>query len=189
MVDHVVFLGAVRDISGDFVNVLAFRSGLRTGKTTREIELRVDTRVLVQLLKRIGPGAIRSPRTITKVIEDLLVGALSSRNCGFDPLRVSQWEWEKQRWPSYHAITFHKPYRGLALSLVPMTDSLIWANTRGDLEVRVYLFLSNRNVCQLVAEGVKARLDQTRSKRSRFITLFHAATKSFTNFSLESAHA
>ena len=28
-----------------------------------------------------------------------------------------------------------------------------------------------------------------RSKRSRFITLFQAATKSFTNFSFESAHA
>jgi len=33
------------------------------------------------------------------------------------------------------------------------------------------------------------RRAQTRSKRSRFITLVHAATKSFTNFSLESAHA
>jgi len=30
---------------------------------------------------------------------------------------------------------------------------------------------------------------EARSKRSRFITLFHAATKSFTNFSFESAHA
>jgi len=30
---------------------------------------------------------------------------------------------------------------------------------------------------------------QARSKRSRFITLFHAATKSFTNFCLESAQA
>ena len=33
------------------------------------------------------------------------------------------------------------------------------------------------------------RRDQARSKRSRFITLVHAATKSFTNFSFESAHA
>ena len=33
------------------------------------------------------------------------------------------------------------------------------------------------------------RSDQARSKRSRFITLVHAATKSFTNFSFESAHA
>ena len=33
------------------------------------------------------------------------------------------------------------------------------------------------------------RRDQTRSKRSRFITLVHAATKSFTNLSFESAHA
>src|SRR5215467_7585446 len=30
------------------------------------------------------------------------------------------------------------------------------------------------------------RTDQARSKRSRFITLVHAATKSFTNFSFES---
>jgi AcrR family transcriptional regulator len=30
--------------------------------------------------------------------------------------------------------------------------------------------------------------DQARSKRSRFITLFHAATKSCTNFSWESSH-
>ncbi len=30
---------------------------------------------------------------------------------------------------------------------------------------------------------------EARSKRSRFITLFHATTKSFTNFSLESAQA
>ncbi len=34
-----------------------------------------------------------------------------------------------------------------------------------------------------------SRPDQARSNRSRFITLVHAATKSFTNFSLESAHA
>jgi very-short-patch-repair endonuclease len=33
------------------------------------------------------------------------------------------------------------------------------------------------------------RRDQASSKRSRFITLVHAATKSFTNFSRESAHA
>ena len=31
--------------------------------------------------------------------------------------------------------------------------------------------------------------DQAKSKRSAFITLVHAATKSFTNFSFESAHA
>src|SRR5690242_16735606 len=31
------------------------------------------------------------------------------------------------------------------------------------------------------------RKNQAMSKRSRFITLFHAATKSFTNFSFESA--
>src|SRR2546421_6925050 len=34
-----------------------------------------------------------------------------------------------------------------------------------------------------------ANLHQARSKRSRSITLVHAATKSFTNFSFESAHA
>src|SRR4051812_35649857 len=34
-----------------------------------------------------------------------------------------------------------------------------------------------------------SRSDQARSKRSKFITLVHAATKSFTNFSPESAHA
>src|SRR5436190_18192146 len=39
------------------------------------------------------------------------------------------------------------------------------------------------------SEGKPFRRDQTRSKRSRFITLVHAATKSFTNFSFESAHA
>ena len=33
------------------------------------------------------------------------------------------------------------------------------------------------------------RKDQATSKRSWFITLVHAATKSFTNFSLESAQA
>jgi len=33
------------------------------------------------------------------------------------------------------------------------------------------------------------RRDQARSKRSAFITLVHAATKSFTNFSFASAHA
>src|SRR5438477_11483688 len=32
-------------------------------------------------------------------------------------------------------------------------------------------------------------VDQARSKRSRFITLAHAATKSRTNFSFESSHA
>ena len=34
----------------------------------------------------------------------------------------------------------------------------------------------------------KELYDQARSKRSRFITLFHTATKSCTNFSSESSH-
>ena len=49
---------------------------------------------------------------------------------------------------------------------------------------------------QTTGTGVRAkptalffRRAQARSKRSRFITLVHAATKSFANFSLESAHA
>ncbi|RPK85753.1 hypothetical protein EES45_01240 [Streptomyces sp. ADI97-07] len=37
--------------------------------------------------------------------------------------------------------------------------------------------------------GRPGRQDQTRSNRSRFITLSHAATKSFTNFSLASSLA
>jgi hypothetical protein len=38
-------------------------------------------------------------------------------------------------------------------------------------------------------EDRPGRHDQTRSNRSRFITLFHAATKSFTNFSFASSLA
>ena len=38
-------------------------------------------------------------------------------------------------------------------------------------------------------EGRPFSRDQARSKRSAFITLVHAATKSFTNFSFASAHA
>ena len=37
--------------------------------------------------------------------------------------------------------------------------------------------------------SISSRRNQTSSKRSRFITLFQAATKSFTNFSFESAQA
>jgi hypothetical protein len=37
--------------------------------------------------------------------------------------------------------------------------------------------------------SISLRRDQASSKRSRFITLFQAATKSFTNFSFESAQA
>ena len=37
-------------------------------------------------------------------------------------------------------------------------------------------------------DGTKV-VDQARSKRSRFMTLSHAATKSRTNFSFESSHA
>jgi hypothetical protein len=39
------------------------------------------------------------------------------------------------------------------------------------------------------AAAVHVDATQARSKRSRFITLVHAATKSFTNFSFESAQA
>jgi hypothetical protein len=37
--------------------------------------------------------------------------------------------------------------------------------------------------------GTRSGYDPARSKRSRFMTLFHAATKSCTNFSCESSHA
>lgn len=90
-VDHLLFIGAVRDVSGDLVNVLAFRAGLRSGQTSCEIEVRVDARALAQLLERMEPG-MRAPRTIAKVVEDLLATALSSRSGTFDPLRASQWE-------------------------------------------------------------------------------------------------
>src|SRR5664280_1749430 len=43
--------------------------------------------------------------------------------------------------------------------------------------------------CALETLENSFRRDQARSKRSSFITLVHAATKSFTNFSFESAHA
>ena len=39
------------------------------------------------------------------------------------------------------------------------------------------------------ARSRRSRGGSARSKRSAFITLVHAATKSFTNFSFESAHA
>src|SRR5262245_18883750 len=49
--------------------------------------------------------------------------------------------------------------------------------------------LSNLSfVCHRVSP-IPFREGQTRSMRSRFITLDHAATKSFTNFSFESAQA
>ena len=99
-VQRIVFAGAVRDISDDFLNVLRFRADLRSDKLSSEIEVRDDALALVKLFKTIAPGAIHTPRTITKVIEGLLAAALSSPNCSFDPARVSQWDWEKQKWPA-----------------------------------------------------------------------------------------
>ena len=52
------------------------------------------------------------------------------------------------------------------------------------------LFVAPARAKDQVWEPAKnLRCDQARSKRSRFITLFQAAAKSFTNFSFESAHA
>jgi len=59
-------------------------------------------------------------------------------------------------------------------------------------------FLSNDSLIDWSFTGLRKNLrgaskafcsDQARSKRSRFITFVHAATKSFANFSFESAHA
>jgi hypothetical protein len=94
-VERLVFIGAVRDVSGDLLNAFAFRAGLRSGQTSGEIEVRVDARTLARLLERMGPGAIREPHTIVTVVKDLLAAALSFRNCSFDPLRVSHWELEE----------------------------------------------------------------------------------------------
>ena len=79
-------------MSGNLANVLAFRAGLRSAQTNCDIEVRVDARALARLLERIGPGAIRAPRMIAKVVEGLLATALSSPDCSLDPQRVSQWE-------------------------------------------------------------------------------------------------
>ena len=92
IVDRLVFIGAVRDISGDLLDMLAFRARLRSGQRSCEIEVRVDARALARLLERMGPRAIHETRTIAEVVKDLLGAALSSRNCSFDPLRASQWE-------------------------------------------------------------------------------------------------
>lgn len=91
-VDRLVFIGAVRDISGNLVNVLAFRADLRSGQTSCDIEVRVDARALARLLESMGPRAIREPGTIAKVVEGLLATALSSPGCSLDPQRASQWE-------------------------------------------------------------------------------------------------
>ena len=48
--------------------------------------------------------------------------------------------------------------------------------------------VSGRTFTAVLVDRQPLRKDQTRSKRSRFMTLVHAATKSFTNFSLESEH-
>src|ERR1051326_7913683 len=55
---------------------------------------------------------------------------------------------------------------------------------RGHIGAAAALFALNRRLLSLQKLNF-----QPRSKRSRFITLVHAVTKSFTNFSFESAHA
>jgi hypothetical protein len=71
----------------------------------------------------------------------------------------------------------------------------------GRYATAAFQFASNAaGVSSLMSRDARTRLgfsrartpfrpDQARSKRSAFITLVHAATKSFTNFSFESAHA
>ena len=54
----------------------------------------------------------------------------------------------------------------------------------GDARIRARLSAAGK-----VPSAAKPRLDQSRSKRSRFITLSHAATKSCTNLSRASSLA
>jgi hypothetical protein len=66
---------------------------------------------------------------------------------------------------------------------------MVFAGPNERIEVK-YQPRSQRQGRELApARPIYFSLDQARSKRSLFITLVHAAMKSFTNFSFESAQA
>src|SRR5215475_308468 len=79
--------------------------------------------------------------------------------------------------PTARLNLFETPPRFLDLSLLPCRGAT------QDLRSLDQSRLRSESPCS------PFRRDQARSKRSRFITLVHAATKSFTNFSLESEQA
>jgi hypothetical protein len=100
-VSHVHFMGVAKNLSGELINLLRFKAELRSGEARSEVEVRVDPRALDRLLKRLGMGSnhVRhsnngtQPRTITKVIEELLAVDLSFGGSGhWDPVRFPRWE-------------------------------------------------------------------------------------------------
>ena len=68
-------------------------------------------------------------------------------------------------------------------------DGITFRFQRRRYAVRWNRLLADRFCLPVRSQQKRLYHNQERSKRSRFITLFHAATKSCTNFSWESSHA
>ncbi len=79
--------------------------------------------------------------------------------------------------------------RAAVCKLRTPTKSSCFFWKRSDLRIAPSSFYRIQKDGTGVIEGFVFRPAQARSKRSRFITLFQAATKSFTNFSFESSEA
>jgi len=64
--------------------------------------------------------------------------------------------------------------------------SALWTVKKAPFELTATVSSKVQDAARVVAQTTRATWDHARSKRSRFITLFQAATKSRTNFSCAS---
>jgi hypothetical protein len=100
-VSHVHFIGVVKNSSGELTSLLHFKAELRSTKSRCAVEVQIDARSLDRLLKRLGMGIEghrhsnngAQPRTITKLIEELLAIDLSFEGSNhWDPVRLPRWQ-------------------------------------------------------------------------------------------------
>lgn len=104
-VTHVHFVGVAKSPCGELTNLLHFQAELRSAESTCFVEVEVDARALDRLLKRLAKGSSvhrhsengPRPRTITKLIEELLSIDLSFDGSDrWDPVRSPHWRLEER---------------------------------------------------------------------------------------------
>ena len=100
-VSHVHFIGVAKNPSGELTDLLHFRAELQSTKSSCMVEVQVDARTLDRLLRQLGTGISghrhshsgARPRTITKLIEELLAIDLSFNGSDhWDPVRSPRWQ-------------------------------------------------------------------------------------------------
>ena len=105
-VSHVYFIGVAKNPFGEATTLLNFKAELQSAESRCVVEIQIDALTLNRLLKQLeqtgkkshrNPNHGAQPRTITKLIEELLTLDLSFDGSNYwDPVRFPRWQLQEE---------------------------------------------------------------------------------------------